>query len=230
MVREGLLGPRRRLLKSKQLYADPMPLPTSYLTSVKNVEGILNAIKAGQAPETFSQAHLRNLGFSSSSDRLMIPVLKAIGFLSDDGGPTQRYFDFLDQGQSAKVLAAGIREAYADLFQINRKANDLEHSELVNKLKTLTEGKYKEDVLSKMASTFKRLCELADFSVGPAVPTTPAPSAVEAKSVPAAHAHPPLDPSQRMQLNYTISIQLPVSRDQAVYDAIFRSLRAHLLG
>jgi hypothetical protein len=29
-------------------------------------------------------------------------------------------------------------------------------------------------------------------------------------------------------LVYTINLQLPESRDQAVYDALFKSLRAHL--
>jgi len=52
-------------------------------------------------------------------------VLKALGFIDDAGVPKQRYFDFLDQGQSARVLAEGIREAYSDLFNVNKNAQTL---------------------------------------------------------------------------------------------------------
>jgi hypothetical protein len=63
--------------------------------------------------------------FSSAADRLYINVLKALGFLNEKGEPTQRYYEFLDETQSGRVLAEGIREAYADLFQINANAQDM---------------------------------------------------------------------------------------------------------
>ena len=89
-----------------------MALPTSYLTSTKNLEAMLNAIKSAQAPEKFTQAFLESLEFKSTADRLVICVLKSIGFLDEGGKPTDRYFRFLDQTQSAKVLAEGVRDAY----------------------------------------------------------------------------------------------------------------------
>ena len=116
-----------------------MALPTAYLTSTRNLEGILNAIRGAQAPDKFTQKFLESLEFKSSSDRLIINVLKALGFLDDGGRPTQRYFSYLDQGQSGRVLAEGIREAYADLFKVNVNAQKMSKSDVVNKLKTLSE-------------------------------------------------------------------------------------------
>ena len=58
-----------------------MAIPKSYLTSAKNLEGILNAIVNARAPEKFTQRYLESLGFKSNSDRLVIGVLKSIDFL-----------------------------------------------------------------------------------------------------------------------------------------------------
>jgi hypothetical protein len=117
-----------------------MALPKSYLTSAKNLPAVFEAISGAQAPERFTQRFLESLEFKSTSDRLVISVLKSLGFLADDGRPTERYFAFLDQTQSAIVLAEGIREAYADLFQVNREAHKLQRPDLIGKIKTLSQG------------------------------------------------------------------------------------------
>jgi hypothetical protein len=225
-----------------------MSLPTQYLTSVKNLEGILNAIKGAQAPERFTNGFLQSLEYNSSSDRLIVGVLKALGFLDDSGRPKQRYFEFLDQTQSERVLAEGVREAYADLFRVNIKANDLSKTEVVNKLKTLSQGQLSESVLDKMAMTFTALVKLADFSqtpktdadalddsvqksaIGKSAPILPPPPD-SSQSTDGHESHPDLrrKHAQLGGLVYAIEIHLPESRDPAVYDALFRSLKEHLL-
>jgi Family of unknown function (DUF5343) len=166
------------------------------------------------------------LEFKSPPDRLVIGVLKALRFLNDDGTPASRYFDFLDQTQGAKVLAEGIREAYDDLFQVNINAQNLSKSELINKFKTLSQGQLSDSVLDKMALTFTELSKLADFS-GPAASHAAAAQQPEATAPPTGgnSAAPTLKVGG---LVYNIQIHLPESRDQAVYDALFRSLREHL--
>jgi len=99
-----------------------MAVPTSYLVASKKTRDILSAIQTAQAPKRFTFGFLESLGFKSTNDRLIIPVLKSLGFLTSNGDPTNRYFAFLDQTRAPRVLGEGIREAYADLFQINRKA------------------------------------------------------------------------------------------------------------
>jgi len=207
-----------------------MSVPTSYLTSLKNLKAILAAIQNGQAPKKFTTRFLASLGFTSVNDRLIIGVLKSLGFLNPDGAPTKRYYEFLDQTQSKRVLADGVREAYADLFQINRKAHELANTEIRNKLKTLTQGQVSTAVLDKMASTFKTLAQQADF-------TAPRPSIEEH----AGAEEKPIDlerPGEKAPqpagvelggLVYNIQLILPADRDQAVYDALFKSLKEHLL-
>lgn len=178
------------------------------------------------------------MGFTSSADRLLINVLKALGFLTADGSPTERYFQFLDQSQSGRVLAEGIREAYADLFQLNRNAHTMGKPDLKGKIETLTQGKPSDTVVDKMAMTFQALAKEADWDAPPPAPAPP-PEVAEQEAVvgdsSAVDGRPTTEgipgPSQLPfgGLVYSIQIQLPESRDQAVYDALFRSLKMHLM-
>jgi hypothetical protein len=206
-----------------------MALPNAYLTTVKNLEATLNAIKTAQAPDKFSQKFLESLEFTSSSDRLMVGILKALKFISDDGKPTQRYFDFLDQTQSAKVLAEGIKEAYADLFAVNINAHQLSREDVINKFRTLSQGQLSDSVLDKMAMTFTALIKYADFS-SPRQQRTQTEQQVAEKSKEEPQKTKEEHGKAKISgLAYNIHLILPESRDPAVYDALFKSLKDHLL-
>lgn len=139
-----------------------MALPNAYLVTTKNLDAFLKSIQSAKAPERFTNKFLTQLDFTSTNDRLLIGVLKALKFIDENGVPTQRYFEFLDQGQSGRVLADGIRDAYSDLFNVNKNAQTLTVDEVRNKLKTLTLGQKSDNVVSLMANTFKavRACGL----------------------------------------------------------------------
>src|SRR5262249_42536303 len=137
------------------------------------------------------------------------------------------------------VMAEGIRHAYKDLFDVNINAQKLSKTELANKLKTLTQGQYGEAVIDKMATTFTSLCKLADFEASRPQKI----DEVETEALEETEDELALDPSDesgerprrarlpRLAVNglhYNIQIILPESRDPAVYDALFRSLREHL--
>lgn len=216
-----------------------MGLTTAYLTSTKDLEEFFNALVTAQAPEQFTIGFLQKLDFTSSAHRLFIGMLKGLGFLSENGEPTQRYYDFLDQTRSKVVLAEAVREAYSDLFAINKSANTLTVDEAKNKLRTLTQGKKTDDVIAKMANTFAALCTLADWTaqvatdVLPVTPPADPPTDMLKGSESPPHVTAPPRPPASLQLaqgglHYNIQIHLPESRDPAVYDAIFRALREHL--
>ena len=141
-----------------------MALPTAYLTSAKRLNEFFNAIISAQAPTRFTQKFLENLGFKSSSDRLFIGILKALGFLDGNNAPTSVYYSFLDQTESKKILAKQILLAYSDLFQLNKSANEFSSTEVKSKFKSLTEGQKTDNVLSYIVTTFTKLVEYADWS------------------------------------------------------------------
>jgi len=210
-------------------------LSEAYMTSTKNLADILGAIRGGQAPERFSQKFLEELGFKGKNDRAIIRVLKSIGFLDDSGAPTQLYFDYLDTSRSGAVMASAIRDAYSDLFRVNRNAHEMSSTELKNKMKTITQGKKSDSVLNVMAATFRALASTADFSAVQADPLEPEETVGEEQASPASSdrldgrvaRQPPS--GLGLSMRYDIHIHLPISRDQQVYDALFSSLRKHLV-
>jgi uncharacterized protein DUF5343 len=214
-----------------------MALTTAYLVATKKLDQFLADLRAAKAPERFTIRFLEDLGYKSTNDRLFVGMLKALGLLDDNGVPTQRYFDFLDDEHWPQVLAEGIEEAYEDLYRLKREAHSLTKTQLIGKLKSLTEGKKSDSVLDNMARTFKELAKLADFTrpqaevaAPPAQEEGPAPDAPSEAGGGFAVPPEPLLPGRPIDgLTYRIELVLPSARDKAVYDAIFRSLKEHLL-
>jgi hypothetical protein len=210
-----------------------MSLPDSYTQKPGAIPAYFDAVLDAQPPERFSIKFLENLGFTSTNDRLFIGILKELGFLNSDGVPQQRYFDFMDRSQSRHAVADGIHEAYSDLFAVNTKANELPATDVKNKLRTLYAGKKTDNVIDRIAKTFAALCEYADFSKAAAGATAPEDVQDKKKDAPQ-HKTPEAGIQTVAQaisldsLQYHINIVLPETRDQGVYDAIFRSLREHL--
>ncbi len=200
-----------------------MALPSAYLTSTKNTPAIFQGIQMAQAPQRFTQRFLEGLGFPSANDRAMINVLKALRFLDDTGVPLKRYHEYLDQTQSAGIIAEAVRDAYADLFRVNTRAYEMSIQEIKNKMKTLSEGQFSDRVLLAMATTFAALAKLGDFTES----AKAAVSALESQEQESAISSTP-QPLKIRGLVYNINLHLPESRDPAVYDALFRSLREHL--
>jgi hypothetical protein len=212
-----------------------MALPDSYTLKPGSIPAYFEAMLNAEAPERFTTRFLESLEFKSTNDRLFVNVLKDLGFIDTDGVPKTRYYEFLDRSQSAKVVAEGVREAFSDLFAVNRNAQELSADDVKNKLRTLYKGAKKDNLINRIASTFAALCDYADFS---AAPSKAEPKKKEEKvDLDEGGDKPPREESSTKQtlgslsldaLQYHINIVLPESRDQAVYDAIFKSLRDHL--
>jgi hypothetical protein len=212
-----------------------MALNSSYLITTKNLEPFFNSLITAKAPETFTQKFLESLEFKSTNDRLYIALLKGLEFLDANATPTERYFQFLDQSQSKQVLAEAVKEAYGDLFAVNTKANEMSQGEVKNKLRTLTQGKISDKVLHLIANTFIALVGYAEWNNYTDKKTGDKKEKVEKKE----NVLPPTQEDteeengmggklQNTQLHYNIQIHLPESRDPAVYDSLFKSLKKHL--
>lgn len=206
-------------------------LARRYLTSVKNLPAIMEAIIAGTAPERFTHAHLKAIGFRSSNDRAVIALLKDLGFLTDDGSPTTRYHEYRDQSRSAAVMAEALTEAYSDIFTINENPTKDD--------RPLIEGRFKSihnisDRVAKMqAMTFFALLELSDLqALRDDVPqhgtTTNEPVKADPET-PSTSEPAPKALGSSLALRYNIEVHLPATKDVAVYNAIFKSLREHLI-
>lgn len=206
-----------------------MEVTSAYLYVVNTLPNILEAVQRAQVPDKFTNPFLQALGFKSTNDRAFINVWKGLGFLDGSSTPTEHYRQFRDKAVAKAVLARQIRVAYRGLFNVDENAHKLSLDAVKGKLATLT-GK-DEAVVKKMAQTFLALCKEGDFSAETAKTQTAAPSAATAADVvvesPALDEVTPRLPG--LAFSHTIYINLPATRDIAVYDAIFKSIREHLL-
>lgn len=103
-----------------------------------------------------------------------------------------------------------------------------------NKLKSLTQGSKSDSVLTNMSRTFKALSDYADWDESIEKKAQPIQSKTEEKpqevKLPKTeNIGIPLPQTNGIGLHYNIQIHLPPSRDPAVYDAIFESLKKHIL-
>ena len=117
----------------------------------------------------------------------------------------------------------------------------MERSELKGKIKTLTQGSVSDAVVDKMALTFQGLSKLADFDAprpgrtGGAVEPTGGRSrrGVQRLRRRGYDWHRRWEHPAGLRLGgfvYNVELHFPESRDPAVYEALFRALKAHLLG
>jgi Family of unknown function (DUF5343) len=203
-----------------------MPLTNAYVLPTNRIPDIFTRIRDGQAPERFSNQLLKDWGFTSTNDRAFIPLLKALGFLSADGKPTQRYNDYRDHSRSRHVMGQALRDAYGDIFLIKENPTTGDRDAIEGKFKSFHNTS--DNVASLMTKTFLGLLPLADLSRkgNEAAPAKESESATPPNREPGTTSE-RLD-SRVPGLHYNIQIHLPATKDVEVYNAIFKSLREHL--
>lgn len=210
-----------------------MALTDSYVQVYGQLPDFFRRIADGQAPSNFTTQYVKDLGFTSSNFRAVIPLLKSLGFLSPDGVPTSRYHEYRNPARSRQVLGEAVKEAYGDLFTIKAKPTDADRSLIEGKFRSVHNATANTSRL--MTSTFFALLDLADLDA-------PEQKDGEQKSIeknsselkpdaaaPARPTEPITPPHGRTSLHYDIQIHLPATKDVEVYNAIFKSLKEHLL-
>ncbi len=204
-----------------------MALPTTYTQETKVLPEFFGKLRDAQAPDKFTLQIIKDFGYKSNNHRAFLPLLKALGFLTADGSPTTRYHNYRNHAMSKSVMGEAIKETYSDLFLIKAKPT--------NSDKALIEGKFKsyhnvsDTVAGLMTKTFYALLDLADLeatteSTKSSVKETAAKSDEEniVKTL-SKTSH------SSVGLHYNIQIHLPATKDVEVYNAIFKSLKDHLI-
>lgn len=208
-----------------------------YLASPGVVGKTLNKIQEARRPDRFTQDFLgTKLGLSGGSAMAMIPLLKKIGFLSSDGTPTARYDQFRNAATQGAAMSAGLRDAYAELYDRNEYAHDLTKEKLAGLVMEIT-GASKDDSTTKLTvSTFWALKDFADFDADakaePTAVVEAQPNAsTDGEERPRRAAPPPPSAEAEVGFNvsYTINLNLPETTNPEVFNAIFRSLKENLL-
>jgi len=193
-----------------------------YMLSNNKIPEILDKITSAAKPEKFTHEFLKKLGFSSSNDRAVIPLFKRLGFLSDEGTPTEYYDRLKDSTDQAFVLGERIKDLYADVYSINTTLHKASDEEIKGAFARVT-GKDTSTVTRYLA-TFKALVSLAKFGQSPSIQEEP-----EQKDIFEEPRNIPEPKGVAADFHYNIQIHLPATTDVSVYNAIFKSIKENLL-
>ncbi len=130
-------------------------------------------------------------------------------------------------------MAAAIKHGYKPLADSREYFYKLEDKELLNLIVEVTGAEPKSSTAKQISYTLNALKEYADFeSKSPhseAQNLTTEGQLAPPPFLPAESSKPGETNEVSLRLAYTINLNLPATTDQAVFNAIFRSLKEHLI-
>ena len=200
-----------------------------YLASPGSIRTALEKIATAATPERVTGDFVQTiLGIKGGTGRAIIPFLKKIGLVGPDGSPTDLYKRFRNTSTGGGAIADAVKFGYQALKAKNEYFYKLNDGDLRALLIEVT-GKPDGSVVEQTFRTLKVLKSFAKFDAGAAEK--------EASIVPAAPTSREPAPEERrvegrtlgLNLSYTINLNLPATSDQAVFNAIFRSLKENLI-
>lgn len=201
-----------------------------YTLQPGTLTNILEKVRAASVPERFTQDFLETkLGIKGGNARSAIPILKKIGFLATDGSPTELYKKFRNPSHSGAAMAAGIKQGYRSLYEMNEYVHDAKEADLKGLVVQATGAEQDSRVVQAITGTFKALKSLARFDHGHAEESDQEPARPETQKNEGVSSATPSGLAAGFNLGYTINLNLPSTTDIAVFDAIFKSLKEHLL-
>jgi uncharacterized protein DUF5343 len=196
-----------------------------YLNAHGNITKVLHKVKEAETPSRFSQDYLATtLQMPGGSAKPVIPFLKRTGFLATDGTPTELYKRFRG-AHSGAAAAEALRIGYNPIYRINEYAHDAPDQKLRELIVQATGARKSSKVIAATAASFKALKDFADFSAA----TLEGDDKDAEELVGGRIANRDGDLAGAIRLGYTINLHLPATSDVAVFDAIFRSLKEHLI-
>ena len=132
-----------------------------YTTVPAKLASMLDKLRAVGVPSKAHNPWLKSIGFKSSNDGSLLPILKFIGFADSNGQPTTAWKEYRGKNHGV-VLAAGIKKGYSELFETYPEAWKCSKEDLVHFFSTKSTAG--QQVIDLTARTFQSLCAAADWT------------------------------------------------------------------
>jgi hypothetical protein len=201
-----------------------------YLASPGSVKTALDKMRSAATPDRVTGDFISTkLQIKGGTGAALIPYFKKTGLVASDGTPTDLYKKFRNPSTGGSAIAEAIKIGYRPLAEVNEYFYDLNDKDLLNLIVQVTGTEQDNKVAKLTLSTLKTLKSYADFETSEHTEemenriSVPAPdvSYTQYKDIP--------DRKVGLNLSYTINLNLPATSDQSVFNAIFKSLKEHLL-
>lgn len=202
-----------------------------YLVSPGSLKSALEKIQAAATPDRVSVSFVNTkLQIKGGTGAALIPYLKKIGFVASDGTPTELYKQFRNSTTGGAAAAQAVKHGYRLLAEVNEYFFDLGDKDLLNLILQVT-GAEKDNQVAKLTlSTLKNLRTFANFESTAKLDEKPSSNNLSTVvNSPDEAPKKTSGDSVGLNLSYTINLNLPATADQSVFNAIFRSLKEHLI-
>lgn len=203
-----------------------------YVSSSNSLKTAFDKIRAAATPPRVTTDFVNTvLQIKGGTGGAVAPFLKRVGFVASDGTPTDLYRRFRNPVSGGPAMADAIRHGYAELAKANEYFYRLADKELLALIVQVTGVDSNNSAARMTLACLKVLKSFADFEAANSTPTAIDRPNGDEPIGQAISMSPQQASSGRVGLNlsYTINLNLPATADQAVFNAIFRSLKEHLL-
>jgi hypothetical protein len=200
-----------------------------YLHAYGNITKALKKIQEAASPARFTQDFLATkLGLKGGSPKPLIPFLKRTGFLGSDGIPTELYKRFRNPTERGKAAAEALKKGYSSLYEVNEYVHDANDKDLRGVIVQATGLDAESTIVKSIIGSFKALKEFASFE-GEGQEDEIEEQEIQTLPTETTDKATPAILKKGLGISYTINLNLPATSDIAVFDAIFKSLKEHLL-
>lgn len=182
-----------------------------------------------ERPEVFNKDYIASyLQVSGGSAAPIPPILKRLGFLSSDSRPTELYAKFQNEPQRPAAALEGLRKGFAELFKKNTYAHTLTEDEIKGLLVEITGLRKSDNIIGQIYGTFDAVRHFIPKSFMPSQDNNEEDQAATSGEASPGDSGNAISNSG-LGLSYHINIVLPETKDIAVFNAIFQSLKNNLL-
>ena len=181
------------------------------IDSYEKLEKFFNIVRDKETPLKFTYRHLARSGFPSSKDRVFVLLLKQLGYIDEKGRVKEDYHSLKDVVQFQGTLRRGIERAYTPLIELDGNAINATENVLNGYFGRLTGESLSRSLV--YTRTFKELVRLAGWGKQ------------DEQSIKESIAKEKIVENVRSIPNINLSINLPTTTDEKVYQTLFKHLK-----
>jgi Family of unknown function (DUF5343) len=149
--------------------------------------------------------------------------------LASDGTPTDLYRRFKNNSAAGAAASEALKKAYSSIYEINEYAHELKDDKLKGVILQVTGLESDAKLATAMVGSFKALRAFANFDQTDEQPDDDEDQIRYGDGGGGSGASGTRPLEGKLRLGYTINLNLPPTTDIAIFNAIFKSLREHLL-
>ncbi len=179
-----------------------------FIESYSKIKVFFEALQESETPSKFTYRYFARIGFPSSKDRGFVEALKKLSIVDEKSRPTEDYHNLKDLRQFKGTIRKGVERAYRELLDLDGNALSVSEDVLNGYFGRLTGESLNKAVV--YTRTFKELVRLAGWEEKEDVEVVEEEQIVEAK---------------RVDSKINLSINLPSTTDEKVYETLFKHLK-----